>query len=83
VPSAGSLDAVLGGHARSTTVVGREEARQVAPDDDCEGLCFAEMLSPRLSWRGELVAEHANVLVFSLVGAERLAEDLTRSAQSG
>jgi hypothetical protein len=44
-------------------------------------VCFAEMLSRRLSGDGELVAEHANVLVLSLVRAERLAEDLSCPAQ--
>jgi hypothetical protein len=75
-PRAGDPDAVLRGQARSAAVVGSEEAQQLTPDNDCEGLCLAEMLSRQVSWAGELIAEHANILVLSLVWEERLAKDL-------
>jgi hypothetical protein len=54
---------------------------RAAPDDDCDRLCLAEMLSRPVSGAGELVAEHVNVLELSLVREERLPENPSCPAQ--
>jgi hypothetical protein len=80
-PRADDLNAVLRGHTRGVAVVGNEDAVQPAPDDDRDGLCLAEMLSRLVPGARELVAEHANILVLSLVREERVAEDRSRPVQ--
>jgi hypothetical protein len=81
MPGAHDLDAVSCGQTRSGTVVGNEEARQLAPGDDGDGLGLAEMLSRPVSRTGKLIAQDANVLMLSRVGKERLAEDVYRTVQ--
>jgi hypothetical protein len=76
-------DAVLRGEPRRVAIVSDKKAGKPAARGDGDGLGLAQVLSWRISWPGQLVAEYLHVLVLRGVGIKRLAEDILGRAQCG
>lgn len=56
-----------GCQAARFSVIGNEEAVQLAPDHYCYGLRLAKVLAQRISRTGELIAQYADVLELGLI----------------